>query len=200
VRAFGHVFPFKGSDNKGKKAKGAGSAEEGKSEDQGVSVGVRGPVSIQSAFSVAPVNGRTTSLQITKSVNLENVAGDKKGSDTVGMKHRVNHGVYVFYGSMNPQLASKTLFSDNDAKVIKEALRTLFVNDASSARPEGSMEVHKVFWWEQKLGEKQLSSAKVHRSLVVNVKEGVAEPKTIEDYEIKTNTLDGLSPEEINGE
>ena len=28
----------------------------------------------------------------------------------MGMKHRVDHGVYVFYGAMNPQMASKRAF------------------------------------------------------------------------------------------
>lgn len=51
----------------------------------------------------------------------------------MGMKHRVDEGVYVFYGSMNPQLAAKTGFSDEDAKAIKEILPKLFENDASSA-------------------------------------------------------------------
>ena len=84
---------------------------------------VRGPVSIHPAFSVASVLDRVSSIQITKSVSGEG-EGAKRGSDTMGMKHRVDHGVYVFYGSMNPQLATKTGFSDEDAEAIKEALRT----------------------------------------------------------------------------
>jgi len=113
------------------------------------------------------------------------------------MKHRVNHGVYVFYGSMNPQLATKTGFSDKDAEAIKEALRTLFVNDASSARPEGSMEVHKMYWWEQKTVKH--SSAKVHRSLKVTVKKGIVDPRSIDDYDINLDKLNDLGPEQIDG-
>ena len=121
VRAFGQVFAFK----KGKKAE----ADVG----DAVSVGIRGPVSIQSAFSIEPVS--ITSLQITKSVNLETDADpDKKGADTMGMKHRVDSGTYVAYGAINVQLAEKTGFSEEDAERIKEALRTLFVNDETSAR------------------------------------------------------------------
>ena len=126
---FGQVFAYSGS---------SGAA--------GVSVGVRGPVSVHPAFSVVPVLDRSSSIQITKSVSGEG-DGTKKSSDTMGMKHRVDHGVYVFYGSMNPQLATKTNFSDEDAQAIKKALCTLFRNDASSARPEGSMEVHRLYWW-----------------------------------------------------
>jgi CRISPR-associated protein Csd2 len=179
VRTFGQVFAFKGG------------------EDKGVSIGVRGPVSIHSAFSVSPVS--VSSIQITKSVSGEG-DGTKRASDTMGMKHRVDHGVYVFYGSMNPQLASKTGFNDEDAVAIKQALVGLFQNDASSARPEGSMEVYKVYWWEHNCRNGQYSSAKVHRSLKVSLKPGVTEPKDIEeDYDIRLLELPSLKPDIIVG-
>lgn len=196
VRAFGQVFAFKGK--KGKKS-------EGEEDSSGVSIPVRGPVSIHPAFSVAPVLDRVSSIQITKSVSSE--PGEKRGSDTMGMKHRVDHGVYVFYGSINPQLASKTGFSDQDAQAIKEALRTLFVNDASSARPEGSMEIYRVYWWEHKNPNGQYSSARVHNSVRTRVciKEGVEEPKNIEDYNLPNSQevgkeLPGLNCEIFTGE
>jgi len=179
VRAFGQVFPFKGG------------------ADQGVSIGIRGPVSVHSAFSIAPVNSRISSIQITKSVNLE-VESPKRGPDTMGMKHRVDHGLYVFYGSMNPQLAEKTGFSDKDAEAIKSTLRTLFRNDESSARPAGSIEVHKVYWWKHNSKNGQYSSAKVHRLLEVTPKK--EEPNDIEDYSISLNELPGLKCEIIDGE
>ncbi len=185
VRAFGQVFAFKG-------------VKKDKEDSDGVSIGIRGPVSIHPAFSIAPVLDRLSSIQITKSVSNE--PGEKRGSDTMGMKHRVDHGVYVFYGSINPQLATKTGFSDADAEAIKEALKTLFRNDSSSARPEGSMEVIRVYWWEHNSPNGQYSSAKVHRLLNVRVKEGVEIPKTIDDYEISCAKLDGLKCEEIEGE
>jgi len=187
VRAFGQLFAFKAK--KGKKS-------EGEEDSDGVSIGIRGPVSIHPAFSVASVLDRASSIQITKSVSGE--PSEKRGSDTMGMKHRVDHGVYGFYGSMNPQLAEKTGFSDEDAQAIKEALRTLFVNDASSARPEGSMEVYKVYWWEHSSPNGQYSSAKVHRLL--DVKPNKDEPKSIQDYDIALGKLDKLECEVIDGE
>ncbi|MEK3910549.1 type I-C CRISPR-associated protein Cas7/Csd2 [Paenibacillus sp. FSL H7-0331] len=175
VRSFGQVFAFKAD-------KGAG-----------VSVGVRGPVSIHTATSIDPID--ITSMQITKSVNSE--PGAARGSDTMGMKHRVDSGVYVFCGSINTQLAEKTGFTNEDADKVKQALVTLFENDLSSARPEGSMEVHKVYWWEHtsKLG--QYSSAKVHRSLTFEKR--VEEPKAFEDYEFGVQPLEGLKVELIDG-
>ncbi len=150
VRAFGQVFAYKGS---------------GKSKGDGLSIGIRGPVSVHPAFSVD--NVEVTSSQITKSVSGEG-DGTKKGADTMGMKHRVDYGIYSFAGSMNPQLAHKTGFSNADADAIKAVLPKLFENDASSARPEGSMEVLKVVWWEHSCSSGDVSSAKIHRSLNVN--------------------------------
>lgn len=172
VRSFGQVFAFK---------------------DDSVSAGVRGPVSIHSAFSVLPI--AVNSMQITKSVNSE--TKEKKSSDTMGMKHKVYSAMYVIKGSINHQLAEKTGFSDEDAEKIKEALRTLFVNDSSSARPDGSMEVCRVYWWKHNCPMGQYSSAKVHKLVKITAKDD--DPKEFEDYEINVGTLPGLSVEEIEG-
>jgi len=177
VRAFGQVFAFKA---------------EGEKKGAGVSVGIRGPVTIQSAFSHDPVN--ITSIQITKSVSGEG-DGSKKASDTMGMKHRIDFGLYVTFGSINPQLAGKTGFSYDDAQKIKQALLHIFDNDASSARPEGSMEVIKLYWWEHSSKSGQYSSAKVHGSLKVTLKDSNKKPQSVDDYTISMNPLDGLKPE-----
>ena len=140
VRSFGQVFAFKSNDK------------------SGVSVGVRGPVSIHQAVSISPVKG-----------------------------------------AINVQLAEKTGFSQEDAAVVKECLRTLFANDASAARPEGSMEVVKLFWWEHNCKEGQYSSAKVHRSVHVTPKNPEGIPTCVDDYEITLDELPGLVPEIIDG-
>ena len=175
VRAFGQVFAFKADD---------------KSAD-GVSIPIRGPVTIQSAFSLEPVD--ITSTQITKSVSGEG-DGSKKGSDTMGMKHRVDEGVYVTFGAITPQLAERTGFSDDDANKIKETLVKLFEGDASSARPEGSMQVKKMIWWEHNNKSGQYSSAKVHNSL----RELLDEKGNFNESALKT-ALSGLEPQIIEG-
>lgn len=178
VRTFGQVFAFKKSDKK-----------------DSVSVSVRGPVSIHHALSCSPVDINT--MQITKSVNSE--PGDKKSSDTMGTKHFVEFGLYRMKGSINVQLAEKTGFSEEDAELLKEALRTLFINDASAARPDGSMEVVSVYWWRHDNKFGQYSAAKVHDSIKITLKEGVVIPASVEDYEIRVENLPGLEPEIIAG-
>ncbi|MBS4007946.1 MAG: type I-C CRISPR-associated protein Cas7/Csd2 [Clostridium sp.] len=184
VRAFGQVFAFKAKDKKGKDSE----SNEESGESDSVSIGVRGPVTIQSAVSVEPV--LISSLQITKSVNLETNNQDpaKRASDTMGMKHRVDYGVYKAFGSINCQLAEKTGFSDADADKLLEALKTLFVNDASAARPDGSMETVKVIWWKHNSKIGQYSSARVHRSLKVEAVDNSTLPK------VTIEPLAGLEP------
>lgn len=170
VRAFGQLFAF----NKG-------------SDATGVSIPIRGPVSIQSAFSKKPVS--ITSTQIVKSVNAEEAKGKSDiSSDRMGMKHRVDQSIYVTFGAMSPQLSERTGFSDEDANKIKQVLYKLFEGDESSARPAGSMEVIKVIWWQHNNKSGQYSSAKVHRSLIVN-----------DDGSYYIEPLDNLEPEEIDG-
>ncbi len=173
VRSFGQVFSW----------------------DKGESSSVRGPVSVHQAVSVSPVE--ISSLQITKSVNGK--PGEKRSSDTMGMKHVVRFGLYKIKGSINVQLAQKTGFTEEDAALIKECLRTLFENDASAARPEGSMEVYKLYWWEHNCPAGQYSSARVHRSVRVAPKPGIGTPSSPGDYEITLEELPGLSCQVIDG-
>jgi CRISPR-associated protein Csd2 len=185
VRAFGQIFPFKGKGKNKKKPDVKDEAEGNGEGDTGISIGIRGPVTIQSAFSIEPIEIVPT--QITKSTSLEG-DGINRQSDQMGMKHRVDHGVYVFYGSMNPQLAEKTGFTDVDADTIKQVLPKLFENDEAAARPAGSMEVLKLIWWKHNCKAGQHSSAKVHRTLTVNA-----------DGSYELANLDGLKPAEIEG-
>lgn len=169
VRSFGQVFAFKGED---------------------VSLGIRGPVSIHQAVSVSPVD--TIGMQITKSVNSE-AKKDSKASDTMGTKYRVGFGLYVVKGSVNVQLAEKTGFSQEDAECLKEALKTLFENDASSARPEGSMEVCRLYWWQHEEKTPSVTTAQIHRS--VKITPLADRPRSFRDYDVNVEELPCVKPE-----
>lgn len=172
VRCFGQVFAFKGFD---------------------VSVGIRGPVSVHQAISLSPVD--IVSMQITKSVNSE-PGKESKASDTMGTKHFVEFGLYKIKGSINCQLAQKTGFSQEDAEIVKEALKTLFENDSSAARPDGSMEVCRLYWWQHNDKTPSVPTAKIHRSVKAEVKSGKA-AKSIDDYEISVERIPGCVEPEV---
>lgn len=186
VRAFGQVLAFKSNDK----------------DEQGISIAVRGPVSCSIAKSLDLVNVRT--MQITRSTNGQE--GKKEGdkvSDRMGSKHFVEYGVYKVCGSINCYFAEKTGFTDEDAEIVKEALQTLFENDMSSARPEGSMAVERLYWFTHpnKLG--CTSTAHIHNLVEVkHLVEGA--PRSFADYEITLNEdklasykADGLTVEII---
>lgn len=172
VRTFGQVFAFKGSE---------------------ASFGVRGPVSIHQAVSLSPID--TVSMQIIKSVNGES-GKNSKAPDTMGMKHRVSFAVYKIMGSVNVQLAEKTGFNQEDADLLKEALKTLFENDASSARPEGSMEVCRMYWWQHNEKTPITSSGKIQRGFQINQK--TKHPTKFDDYDITWFVENCEQPEEFD--
>lgn len=142
VRAFGQVFGFKNKDT--------GS----------VSVSVRGPVSIGIASTLDVIN--VSQMQITKSINHEK--NDViKDSGTMGVRHIIDKGAYVSYGTISPQLASLTGFDEEDLDKIKNAIVHMFDNDYSVNRPSGSMECT-LIWAEHDCYNGRTSSANVHRS------------------------------------
>ncbi len=122
------------------------------------SIGIRGPVSISISKSLDPVI--TETMQIVRSTNGQD-AGEKRSSDTMGSKNFIDYGVYLVQGSVNSFYSERTGFDEKDLEILKEALRTLFINDVSSARPDGSMEVKEIYWFthSNKLGN--VSSAKI---------------------------------------
>lgn len=181
VRSFGQVFTY-----------------------QKRSLGVRGPVSVSLAKSLREVG--VISMQITRSTNgVKAEEGKTRSKDTMGLKNYIDFGVYKFTGSINCYFAEKTGFTEEDAQQVKEALRTLFINDMSSARPEGSMEVKKIYWFvhPNKLGT--ASSAKINELIKIKVPDK-QKNVAFEDYEISVDKeglakyqKDGLVLEEIEG-
>lgn len=149
VRCFGYTLATK--------ADGA----DGKDGNSSISVGLVGPVTIMDAKSVQPIMPMTT--QITKCMSMDG----GKGSDTIGTKYRVDNAAYVVKGSINPRLADKTHMTEDDVEAIKEAIKKMFWNDVSAARPAGSMEVKSLYWMEHdsKLGA--MSSAAAHRAIEI---------------------------------
>lgn len=147
VRAFGQVFSFKGL---------FGNAL----------VSVRGPVSVGIATSLKPVC--ITTMNIVKSINvMTDLKPMEKDSATMGKKYIIDQGAYVAYGSIFPQMAKNTGFNEEDVEKLKDAMKGLLENDASSSRPSGSMS-SMLFWMEHNSENGTISSAKAHRLLNIS--------------------------------
>lgn len=171
TRAFGQVFASAG-DKKG----------------GGVSIGIRGPVTIGQAESVDPVD--IVSIQITKSLNGDGTSA--MSSDRIGMKHMVKFGLYKMCGSINVRYAEKTGFTEEDAETLRQAILHMFDNDASSARPAGSMEIVKLFWFKHPCINGSYPASYIYNSVTAVLKDGKTEANSAEDYEISAKSLPGV--------
>jgi len=147
IRAFGGVLTSD-SESEGeegqmetteKKTRG-GKREKGKSKVSQI----RGPVSIQYAKSVTPIVVEDDEITRVCPTKFDPKKPDKQTE--MGRKKRVPFAVYVAKGSVSARLAEGdkgTGFSDEDLKLLKDATKTLFLNDESTARPIGSMIMQK---------------------------------------------------------
>lgn len=173
VRAFGQVF-----FGMGKRAARSAS--------------VRGAVCIQHALSVHPVEVMT--LPVTRCVSGRSAY---KASDTLGGKSIVRYGLYLLKGSVCAGAAARNGFTRDDCIKLKSALSGLFSDDASAARPEGSIVMERLYWWEHPNMLGSYPTAKVHATVVPRLREKDAAPLCFSDYIIEEQHLDGLTPEII---
>lgn len=171
VRAFGQVFAFRGTRSRLRD--------------------VRGAVTVQHCFSLHPVE--IVELPVTRCINMS--TQKHRGSDTLGFKSFVRYGLYALKGSINTHYAAKNGFSDIDAEKLKTALLSLFHNDMSAARPEGSMIIERLYWWKHSTAYGDYPSHMVFGSVTPRLRDGVTKPLSFADYDISEQLLSGLSPE-----
>ena len=141
---------------------------------------VRGPVQLGFARSVEPILPQEitlTRVAITTEADAEN-----KGTE-MGRKYIVPYGLYRVEGYVSANLARKTTgFSEDDLKLLWEAILNMFENDHSAAR--GKMAVRELIVFKH---DTELGCAPAHKlfDLVKAVrKEGVTAPRGYEDYTV----------------
>ena len=153
--------------------------------------GIRGCVTIKTGRSLETIIVKQ--YTIAKGVNAHKQKNGAKSSDTVGKYFMITDAIYMIFGSINPMFADINGFTSIDLNYLKNALSTLFVNDSSHMRPDGSMEIKKFLWWEQ---EKEIvSSAKIHKS--IEAVKNVEDPTTFNDYNWVISDLPGVTLETI---
>ncbi len=169
VRSFGQVFSFSGRRG---------------------CVNIRGPVSIQHAFSVDPIE--IEEIPLTRCINGKSSKG--RTSDTLGFRPYVRYGLYVLKGSICAGQAQKTGFSEQDSIRLRNALLNIFTGDASSARPEGSMTLERFYWWNHHSFNGDYPASVVFDTIRPHKREGVTQPSCFSDYIIEENHIAGLTP------
>jgi CRISPR-associated protein Csd2 len=90
---------------------------------------VRGPLQLTFARSIDPIV--SAEFAITRcAVTKENEDKERE----IGRKFNVPYGLYRCHGFINASLAEKTGFTEDDLKLVKEALNSMFETDRSAAR------------------------------------------------------------------
>lgn len=119
----------------------------------GINAGqVRGPVQLAFATSVEPVlplEISITRMAVTTEKEAEAQNGDNR---TMGRKHILPYGLYRAHGFVSAKLAERTGFSDDDLRLLWNALINMFEHDRSAARGEMAARKLIVFEHENAMG------------------------------------------------
>ena len=120
---------------------------------------------------------------------------------TMGRKFTVPYGLYCVQGFINPFLAEKTGFGEDDLGLLKDALNHMFDFDRSAAR--GQMKPCRciVFKHDSKLGNARADQlfSRVNCDLTDEVKSSDQPPRSFDDYVITlddSNLPEGVAVEE----
>lgn len=154
---------------------------------------VRGPVQIGFARSVDPIVPQEvtiTRVAITTEADAENKPTE------MGRKHIVPYALYRAEGFVSANLARKTTgFSEDDLKLLWQAILNMFENDRSAARGKMAVRELIVFKHDSELGN--APSYKLFDAVTVSKNDGVDVPRCYRDY---TVTVDEHIPEGVTCE
>lgn len=151
---------------------------------------ITGSVHFETLFSICPVR-----VDVTYTSRSSNTVTERgRGSETMGRRYYVKHGLYVCYFSVNVLHAKKNGLTWGDLEYLKHLLCNLFLNDESVARE--SMEVCRLYWWVHDMKHGSVTKHKIKRAF--HVKPLVDEPTCFADYEVSVDDLPGTTLEMID--
>lgn len=150
---------------------------------------VRGPVQINFARSLSPIN--IQDITITRQARTTE---DRQttGETEMGRKSVVPYALYKSEGYISAALAEKTGLSDTDIDILWEALENMFEHDHSAARGKMCMRKLYIFKHNSILGS--CSSHILFEKIKIDLKNKDFPPRNFEDYII---TVDKDMPEGI---
>lgn len=141
---------------------------------------VRGPVQLGFARSVDPIVPQE--VTITRVAITTETDADRKGTE-MGRKYIVPYGLYRAEGYISANLARKvTGFSEDDLKLLWQAILNMFENDHSAARGKMAVRELIVFKHDSELGN--APAYKLFESVKVERKPDVAVPRSYRDYTV----------------
>lgn len=139
---------------------------------------VRGPVQFVFSRSIDAIDSRTHSL--TRCCITDEKDADK--DNTFGNKSTVSYGLYRMHGYVSAFDGEKCHFTEEDLKLLWEALANAFEHDHAAARGEMNARALVVFKHNSKLGNAR--SAQLFDLVKIEKKDGVEFPRSFEDYDV----------------
>lgn len=140
---------------------------------------VRGPVQINFAKSISPVN--IQDITITRQARTT-VDREITGTTEIGRKSIIPYGLYRAEGYVSAALANKTGLSEEDLALLWQAVFNMFENDHSAARGKMCMRQIYIFKHDNILGS--CPSHVLFDKIKIRLKDGVETPRAFSDYEI----------------
>jgi CRISPR-associated protein Csd2 len=157
---------------------------------------VRGPVQFNFAESIDPVVPMEAS--ITRMAVETAKEADKQGGDnrTMGRKTYIPYGLYRAHGYISAPLAGNTGFSEDDLRLLWDALINMFDHDRSAARGEMAAQKLIVFKHDSELGN--APAHKLFELVEVKRKNESVPPRHFSDYEVNIKKEpDGVKLQEL---
>ncbi len=146
---------------------------------------VRGAVQIAFARSIDPVFPQEISITRMAVTNEKDVEKER----TMGRKHIIPYGLYRVHGFVSAALAEKTGFTEEDLKILWDALVQMFEHDHSAARGEMATQKLIVFKHADKLGN--APSHKLFDRIKINRQNDDDAPaRSFSDYVVNINSTD----------
>ena len=191
IRTFGAVMSTgeekvedEDSEEKENNKKGNNKKGNNKKKIKGLGI-VRGPVQFMFARSIDPISSKSNTI-----TRCCVTSEDSNGEKTIGNKYTVSYGLYRMHGFISPSDAAKTGFSEEDKKLLFQALINAFENDHSAARGEMNPRALIVFKHNSPLGNAR--AGQLFDLIQVKLKEGVEFPRSFGDYDVTVPTQEDL--------
>ncbi len=142
---------------------------------------VRGPVQLGFARSVDPIVPQEVTIARITQTTQKDI--EEKGPHTLGNKFIVPYALYRCEGYVSANLARKvTGFSEDDLKLLWDAIQNMFEYDRSAARGKMAVRELIVFKHDSELG--CAPAWKLFDAVSVARKEGVVSPRAYGDYTV----------------
>lgn len=172
IRSFGAVMTT-GSNKKDEQSE----EKEKKSKLKKTAGQIRGPVQFSFSKSIEPITPQEVSITRMAVTNEE----DEEKERTMGRKSVIPYGLYRLSGYINPYLAERTGFTEEDLGLLWDALKLMFDHDRSAAR--GMMSARKLIAFKHagKLGNAP-ANVLFDSVQIKRVTEGPA--RSFSDYEV----------------